>query len=92
MRVAAVPAPGRLRRELWRARRLALAGKAAEVTGWLAGRLLASQRLVPGVGGSASLTAGLAVVVHSVFRQVPALGVAAAVAGVFLLVLDKRIP
>jgi hypothetical protein len=66
-------------------------GAAATVAGWVTGRALLSWRTVPGLSGAVLVTAGLAVFVHSVFRQVPGLSVAAVVAGVFLLLADRRI-
>lgn len=46
-------------------------------------------RSLPGVLGAAALAYGGAVVVHGVFHQVPLLGVAALVAGVFGLLADR---
>jgi hypothetical protein len=62
---------------------LAAAGAAGTVARWSAA--------IPGVGGAAAVSFGAAVVVHGVFRQVPALGVAALVAGVFGLLADRRL-
>lgn len=47
---------------------------------------------LPGVLGGAGAVYGVAVIVHAVWHQVPALGVAALAAAPFLLVLDRRIP
>lgn len=60
--------------------------------GWSLGLATASGTLVrgvPGVGGAAAVTAGVAMIVHGVFGQVPAAGVALAVGGVFGLMIDR---
>jgi hypothetical protein len=77
------PAP----RRRWRWLRGRLRG-AADAAAVPAGTLV---RGLPGVGGAAVFTAGAAMVVHGVFRQVPLLGVAALVAGVFGLLMDRRL-
>ena len=46
-------------------------------------------RGLPGIGGAAVFTAGSAMVVNGVWHQVPLLGVAALVAGVFGLLADR---
>lgn len=66
----------------WLADRLAT--PAGTAVGW-------SMASLPGLLGAAGVTYGLAVVVHSIWHQVPALGVAALAAGPFLLVLDRRL-
>ena len=75
-------------RPAWPGRALAAVALAA---GKMTGRVLGLAPSVPGVSGAALVTAGAAMVVHAVFRQVPELGVAAAVAGMFLLLLDRRL-
>lgn len=75
--------PTRRRRWHWLRGRLHGAVDAAAVPAGLAVRGL------PGIGGAAVFTAGAAMVVHGVFRQVPLLGVAALVAGVFGLLADR---
>lgn len=71
------------------ARRWSMA--AAEPAGRLVGTLVRWSATVPGVAGAAGVTIGAAMVVHGVFRQVPELGLVAAVGGVFLLALDRRL-
>jgi hypothetical protein len=46
---------------------------------------------LPGIGGAAAVTVGVSMIVHGVFRQVPELGAAALVAGVFGLLADRRL-
>jgi predicted phage tail protein len=46
---------------------------------------------VPGIAGAAALTWGVAMVVHGVFHQVPSLGAALVVGGVFGLLADRRL-
>lgn len=46
---------------------------------------------LPGLLGAAGVSYGSAAVVHGVFGQVPELAVAAVVAGVFALVLDRQL-
>ena len=69
---------------------------------WLRGRLLGAVdaaavpaglaiRGLPGIGGAMAVTAGAAAVVHGVFHQVPLLGVAALVVGVFGLLADRQL-
>jgi hypothetical protein len=47
---------------------------------------------LPGLLGAAGVSYGAGVVVHSVFHQVPVLGVAVLAAGAFGLALDRRLP
>lgn len=72
-------------RPRWRRlrRRLRGAADAAAVPAGMAVRGL------PGIGGAAVFTAGSAMVVNGVWHQVPLLGVAALVAGVFGLLADR---
>lgn len=56
-----------------------------------AGTVVRWSMSLPGVAGAAGVTFGVSVIVHAVFRQVPALGVAALVAGAFALLLDRRL-
>ena len=62
----------------------------ARAAGYLTGAALRLLPSLPGVGGAAAMTTGSAVIVHDVFRQVPALAVAALVAGAFGLLRDRR--
>lgn len=62
---------------------LAAAGPAGTAVRWC--------RPLPGIGGAAGVSWGLAMIVHGVFGQVPELGVAAAAAGAFGLMLDRKL-
>lgn len=62
---------------------LALAAPAGAVVGWSVN--------LPGIGGAAAVSWGLADVVHAVVPQVPALGVLTVAAGVFGLIADRRL-
>ena len=77
----AVPlrASARLRKVLLR-----LAGAAAVPAG-------TAIRGVPGVGGAAAVTFGLAVGVHAAWRWMPVYGPATVVGGWFLLMIDRRL-
>jgi hypothetical protein len=46
---------------------------------------------LPGICGAAGITYGVALIVHGVFHQVPALGVGLAVGGLFGILADRRI-
>lgn len=59
--------------------------------GTVVGAALRWSASLPGLAGAAGISYGSAVVVHSVFRQVPVLAVAALVAGGFALALDRRL-
>jgi hypothetical protein len=48
-------------------------------------------RAIPGIGGAAAVTTGAAAIAHAICHPLPALGVAAAVGGVFLLLLDAKL-
>jgi len=77
-------APGRSRSRSWLVSVAdALATPAGRVVGW--------STSLPGVCGAAGTVYGAAVIVHSVWHQVPALGVAALAASPFLLALDRRL-
>lgn len=56
-----------------------------------AGTLVRWSASVPGVAGAAGVTIGVAMIVHGVFHQVPPLGAALAVGGVFGLLADRRL-
>lgn len=79
------------RRRRWRRRLLRVADAAATPAGTVVGWSLASLSSLPGVLGAAGVSCGSAVVVHSVFGQVPELPVGLLVAGVFGLLLDRRL-
>ena len=61
---------------------LTLAAPAGTVVGWSVN--------LPGIGGAAAVSWGLADVAHSLIPVVPVLGVLAVVAGVFGLMIDRR--
>jgi len=56
-----------------------------------AGTLVRWSASLPGIGGAAAVSYGVAAVVHGVFGQVPELGAALIVAGVFGLLADRRL-
>jgi hypothetical protein len=82
---------GRVRGKVRREWRLLLRSRPVLAAAAAAGTVVGWSRTVPGVGGAAAVTYGVAVTVHGVFRQVPALGVAALVAGAFGLLADRRL-
>lgn len=57
----------------------------------VAGTLVRWSASVPGVAGALGVTIGAAMIVNGVFSQVPRLGVALAVGGVFGLLADRRL-
>jgi hypothetical protein len=69
----------------------ALAGRMAGPAGVVVGRALNWSRSVPGIGGAASVTAGLSVAAHAAWRWLPVYAVALAVGGVFGLLADRRL-
>jgi hypothetical protein len=68
-----------------------LAGRAVTAAGWVAGRVLRVAPTVPGVAGAGLVSLGAGEVTGHVFGHGLAPWVAAAVGGVFLLLLDRRI-
>ena len=78
-----------VRHRRWTWRRL-LDG-AATPAGAVVGTLLGWSRTVPGVGGAAAVTYGLAVFVHSAWHWVPVYAVVLAVGGAFGLMMDRRL-
>lgn len=75
----------------WPDVRLRLLIRAAKVAGTAVRLVRGPGRALPGIAGAAAVTLGAAIVVHAVFRQVPAVGVAALVAGVFALLLGAEV-
>lgn len=55
------------------------------------GTLVRYSSTVPGVAGIGALAYGWAAVIHGIFGQVPELGVALGIAGVFLLLIDRNL-
>lgn len=79
------------KRRRWRRRLLRVADAAAVPAGTVVGWSLGSLSSLPGVLGAAGFTWGLADVVHSLVHQVPEVGAAVLVAGVFALLLDRQL-
>ena len=67
------------------------ADAAARPAGVVVGRALRWSAAVPGVAGAAAVSIGAAMIVHGVFHQVPGVGVAAAVGGLFCLLMDRNL-
>jgi fatty acid desaturase len=78
-------------RGTWRAALARWADAAAAPAGAFVGTLMRWSATVPGIAGAAALTWGVAMVVHGVFHQVPSLGAALVVGGVFGLLADRRL-
>lgn len=68
-----------------------LLDRAAAPAGAAAGTVLGWSRTVPGVGGAAAFTFGAAGAAHAVWHWLPMLYPALVIAGVFGLMMDRRL-
>lgn len=68
-----------------------LADALAVPAGSVVGTAMGWSSLLPGVGGAAAVSWGAADVVHSLAPSVPMLGATVLVAGIFGLVMDRRL-